>query len=443
MWPGTLKAMSPADFVTLALQLSLMLAFGLGCGHLMQRVRQPVLLGEMLGGIVLGPTVCGLLFPESYAAIFPADGSVATVRGAVIKLGMLFFLFTVGLEIDLASLKRNGWTAFLVGTIGTAVPLAAGAGLVYAVPGIWGIADESQRLAFALFIGSCLANSANPVLARILLDLGLIRQRVGAIVMAATLVDDLVGWSLLAMVISKFNPASQPAETSLLGNAILVTVFFAALVLAAHWLGMPFLRAVRRRLAWPSAFVGVVIILTLLAAAAAEHLGIHAFLGPFLLGIGLTPSPEERHEAYAVINHFVLSFFVPIYFVSMGLTADFAANFNLLLVTVIFVTACVSKIAASFLGARLSGLDSRTSLAIGCGMNARGAVGLILAGIGLENHVINPPTYVALIVMALGTSILAGPLMQYFLRGAARAEPELTDACEVTDDEPAASHRHV
>jgi Kef-type K+ transport system membrane component KefB len=202
---------------------------------------------------------------------------------------------------------------------------------------------------------------------------------------------------------------------SLLFGFATVFGFFLLVVVLGRWVATPLLRATRHRLPWPAGFIGTAIVLLLGTAAAAEACGIHAFLGPFLLGISLAPTNAERAEAYDVMNRFVSSFFVPIYFVSMGLTSNFLKAFDLKLVAVIFAAACVSKILSAYGAARLSGLDSRTSWAVGCGMNARGAVGIILAGVGLESGVIGHPAYVALVLMAIVTSMMAAPLMKLFL----------------------------
>jgi Kef-type K+ transport system membrane component KefB len=212
----------------------------------------------------------------------------------------------------------------------------------------------------------------------------------------------------------------QQAGQFQFSNVGLVVLFVVAVMLFGRFVGLPLLRYVRPHIAWPSGMIAVVTVMVLIAAAASERLGIHAFLGPFLLGISLAHGAEEKKEAFDVINQFVMSFFVPIYFVSMGLTTNFIRDFDPLLVGAIFLVACVSKIASGYWAGKLSGYDVPMSLAIGCGLNARGAVGVILAGIGLEANVINHTTYVALIVMALGTSIMAGPLMSFFLNRAMR-----------------------
>lgn len=420
--------MSSTEFVTLLLQLGTMLVCGVVCGQIMARIRQPAVLGEMIGGILLGPTLFGMLVPAAYHWLFPATGLAAAVRGGTIKLGMLFFLFLVGLEINLADIRRHGWGALLIGLTATLIPLGCGIAIVYLFPHLWALQNESLRFAFALFIGASMANTANPVLARILYDLGLLKKDFGALLLTATVVDDLVAWSVLVFVVGQFQPraAEGGAAADVFSGLLLAAACLGVIVLLGSTLGPPLLQYSHRLLSRQSGVIAVTAALVLATAAASESLGIHAFLGPFFLGISLSSTSKEHHEAYQVIHQFALGFLVPIYFVSMGLTADFFAHFKLDLVLVILLTACVSKALSAYAGARLAKLDNRTSWAIAAGMNARGATGLIMAGIGLENGILVEATYVALVIMCLVTSLIAGPLMKLFLHQGPRDpnEPE-------------------
>lgn len=411
--------MSNSVFAMFALQLAAMLVCAMGCGYLMRRAGQPAVLGEMIGGIILGPTVFGTLVPGAYQWLFAAGGAANVLQGGAIKLGMLFFIFIVGLEINLSQLVKHGWTAILVGTIGTVVPLACGAAVVYAMPDIWGPAGDYNRLMLALFIGAAMANSANPVLARILVDLGLLKKNIGAVLMSATLIDDLVGWALLAVIFGGVADKAAPQGTAFSGlaGAAVVVGFFAAVLIAGRFVGVPLLRLAKEKSAGQSGCIGATSAMIVLSAAASEALGLHAFLGPFVLGIALASRSEQYRVANETMNQFVMGFFVPIYFASMGLTANFATSFDPVLVGVVIAVAFLSKISSVTFAAWISGLDRRTSLAIGFGMNARGATGIILATLGREQGLINEPVYVALVVMCLVTSLIAGPAMKVLLDG--------------------------
>lgn len=409
--------MNSMDFVKFALQITVMLACALFFGQLMRKVRQPAVVGEMFGGIILGPTILGAIFPALFAWLFLSSSSVTVARDATIKLGMLFFLFIAGMEVNLSDLRRLGRRAVSIGAVGTILPIMVGVGLVYLVPrDFWGEAVQKHFFAFALFIGMNLANSANPVIARVLMDLGLLKGEIGTLIMTATIVDDLINWTLFAIILSEIAPPSSAPASSLPVSILLVLLFFVVILGVGRWIGPRFLHRARSYVSWPSGFIALTALVILVAGSIAEGLGIHAFLGAFLAGVALGGNDEEWHEAHNVIYHFVLSFFAPIYFVSMGLTTNFITNFDWVLVSLILVVACVSKVGSVLLGARLAGMPlNREAWAIGFGLNARGATGIILASVGLANGVIDARIFVAIVVMALVTSLMSGPLMNYFL----------------------------
>lgn len=409
--------MSSTDFVKFALQIAVMLGCALLFGQLMRRLRQPAVLGEMFGGILLGPTVFGALLPVLFAWLFLSSSTVGTAREAFIKLGMLFFLFIAGMEVNLADLRRLGARAISIGLVGTLLPIIIGVALVYALPrDYWGPTVQRHFLSFALFIGMNLANSANPVIARILMDLGLLKGEIGTLIMTATIVDDLVNWTLFAIILSDIAPPDSVVAGSLPVTIVLILVFFVVVLGIGRWIGPRFLNRAKSYVAWPSGFIALTALVILAAGSIAEGLGIHAFLGAFLVGVALGGNNKEWDEAHDVISHFVLSFFAPIYFVSMGMTTNFITNFDWTLVLLLFVVACVSKVGSVLLGARLAGMPlNREAWAIGFGLNARGATGIILASVGLANGIIDARIYVAIVVMAIATSLMSGPLMNYFL----------------------------
>ena len=409
--------MTSQDFVKLALQISLMLGSALVFGQFMRRLKQPAVLGEMIGGIILGPTIFGLLAPDLFAWLFNSSVNVTIMRDASVKLGMLFFLFIAGLETNISDLKKLGRKAVLIGLGGTLVPIAVGVALVYAMPrAFWGEAVQAHFFAFALFVGMNLANSANPVLARILLDLGLLQGSIATLCLTATVVDDLVNWMLFAIILSDIAPSGSASTTSLPVSIVLVALVFVVLLGLGRWLGPGTMRWLKGHVSWPSGFIAVTALVVLIAASITESLGIHAFLGAFLIGVALSGQGDENQEAHNVIMQFSLSFFAPIYFVSMGMTTNYITHFDGVLVLVILGTALASKLFGVLLGAKIAGMPlDRNTWAIAFGLNARGATGIILAGVGRAAGVIDDRIFVAIVVMALLTSILAGPMMNWLL----------------------------
>lgn len=203
--------------------------------------------------------------------------------------------------------------------------------------------------------------------------------------------------------------------TSVFVNIAWALLFFVAVLGIGRWAAPRALRWIKARVSWPSGFIAVTAVVILLVSSIAEWLGIHAFLGAFLVGAALSgkdASPSTR-EARQAVTHFVLSFFAPIYFVSMGINVNFVVHFDLVLVLLIVIVASTSKIGAVLLGARLAGMPvDRQTLAIGFGLNARGATGIILAGVGLEHRLIDERVFVAVVIMALMTSLASAPAIK-------------------------------
>lgn len=409
--------MSSQEFVIFALQISVMLSFALLVGQFMRWLKQPAVLGEMVGGIILGPTVFGLLAPDLFEWLFKSSANVTTARDGAIKLGMLFFLFIAGLETNISDLKKLGRKAALIGLVGTLVPIMTGVIVVYALPrDFWGEAVQPHLFAFALFVGMNLANSANPVLARILMDLGLLNRDIAALCMTATIVDDLLNWTLFAVILSDIAPSGSTSATSLPVSIALVAVVFVLILGGGRWVGPPALRWIKRYVAWPSGYIAVTAVVILVAASITELLGIHAFLGAFLVGAALSGQGDQYQEAHDVIMRFALSFFAPIYFISMGMTTNYITNFDWQLVLLILGIALTSKLFGVLLGAKLARMPiDRNTWAIAFGLNARGATGIILAGVGRAAGIIDDRIFVAIVVMALVTSLLAGPMMNWLL----------------------------
>jgi Kef-type K+ transport system membrane component KefB len=186
---------------------------------------------------------------------------------------------------------------------------------------------------------------------------------------------------------------------------------------AGRWFGPSALRWIQPHVAWPSGFIGVMALLVLLASSASEALGVHAFLGAFLIGAALGDTRDHHKDAHDVIGNFVTSF-APIFFISMGMSTNFIANFDALLVAIVLGAACISKVGAVLLGAKAAGMAlDREVWAIAFGLNARGATGIILAGVGLTNGLIDARIFVAMVFMAAVTSLMAGPMMSRLLEG--------------------------
>lgn len=393
-----------------------MLAVALLGGTLMRRWGQPAVLGELIAGILLGPTLLGALLPAFYNWLFPSQSVLSTVRDAVLSLGMLFFLFVAGLEINLAWLKGRAKSIVLTSLFGILLPFALGMAAVFLWPAGWGSPATKNQLLLSIFIGTALSISALPVIARILIDLKLLDSEIGVIVITAAAVNDLIGWSLFAAVLGNLNQNSGT-------TAFIYTLFWVVIALAliwsvGYWLVRPLVSWLQRAIPGSTVLISLITIFILGAAALVEAIGIHPVFGAFQMGVALGQGVEQRkgNPAHDTIYQFALSFFAPLYFVSVGLKANFATNFHFGLVLLVIAIACVGKIGGAGLGAWLGGLNLRRALAIGSGLNARGAMEIILASVALEYGVIDQRIFVALVMMALVTSLISGPLLKALWR---------------------------
>jgi Kef-type K+ transport system membrane component KefB len=403
-----------AFFVQIALMLTVAWLFG----YLMKKFSQPVVLGELIGGIVLGPTLLGKVYPGAYANLFPTDSTITTSIDALLKVGMLFFMFAAGLEINLIHFRQYKLTIASTSLFGGALPFALGFGMVLLFPELWG--QNDRPLLLALFIGTALSISALPVIARILIDLNLIATKTGMTIMASAMINDLIGWSLFAVILH--NLGQDHLAGSILSPLVMIIVFGAFILGIGRWLVQPFLRYIDFFKDWPGGLLIFISVLVMLAAAGAEKIGIHAIFGAFLVGIAMGQnqgqgkfSEQEKH-IYSIIQLFALNFFAPLYFVSVGLKVNFFSQFDGVLVLVVVLIACLGKILGASLGARLGGMRWREALSVGVGLNARGAIEIILASVALEHQLIDQRIFVALVVMALATSIISGSLLKYLVK---------------------------
>ncbi len=408
--------MDQHEWVLFFLQMSLMLIMALLGGYAMRKIRQPSVLGELLGGIIVGPTFFGAVMPGAYHWLFPDQPAINSAREAVVTLGMLFFLFSTGLEVNLARLRGRASTIILTSILGVVFPFALGYGAVLVMPDLWGTPLQTRGFILPIFIGTALSISALPVIARILMDLDLLDKELGSVVITSAVINDLIGWSLFAATLNALK--NEKSGNQIWSSFSLVAGVILLVWILSRWLVPPFLRWVQKTFNWSGGFISVIAAWVFAAAAVTEQLGLHPVLGAFQVGVVLGQSLDvkKNHPAYEVIQQFAVNLFAPLYFVSVGLRANFIKDFDSLLVLVVLFTASLGKIAGAGLGAWLGGMPPREALAVGSGLNARGAIEIILASVALEYHIIDQRIFIALVIMALVTSMFSGPLMQRLIR---------------------------
>ncbi len=403
------------DVMVVFLALAALLASAKFAGELVKKFNQPSVLGEIIAGILLGPTVLGRYQPTVYALLFPHTGPVALVLDGIIAISVVFFLLTAGIEIDLASIFRQGKSALLVSSFGMVIPFGFGFLSAQVFPQFLSAGEGTNPIVFALFMGTALSISALPVVARILIDLELLRTEMGTIVMSSAMFDDLVGWILFGLVLGMMNPRAGTGHSA--PHTIILVLSFAVLMLTVgRWLIHTILPFIQAHTTWPGGVLGFIFSLTLAAAAFAEYAGIHAVFGAFITGAAVGESPHLRERTSEHIHQIVTNVFAPLFFASIGLHTNFVTNFHAGVTFFIIGIACLGKILGAGWGARLGGMDLRTSIGVGLAMNARGAMEMILGILALQAGLIREPMFVALVVMALVTSLISAPAIRILVK---------------------------
>jgi Kef-type K+ transport system membrane component KefB len=410
--------MEPLTEQTLArllLQIVILLLVSRALGEAMKRLGQPPVIGELAGGILLGPTLLARFLPEVHQWLFPARSLQQTLLETVAFLGLLFLLLMSGIEIDTRVLRQLGRPTAFITVADFIFPFALGAWAGWFAPEAF-IGSQGSRIILMLFLGTGLAITALPVIAKILIDLNAIRRNVGVAIMGAAMTEDLVGWTLLFVIIKLAHEGglrwATLAEIGLGVGAFLAVAYF--------W-GRPLLRFLLRWVAQhvrlEYATLTAVALFTFTYAAITQALGIHAVFGAFLAGVTVARSPELRPQSRETIREFSLGILTPIFFCIVGLQVDFVAVQNWLFFWLFLLFAVTGKIVGSLLGGSLGGLRWRESLAIGVGMNARGAMELVLAVVGFSQGLISRELFSIIVLLAMTTSLMTPPLMRLCLRG--------------------------
>jgi Kef-type K+ transport system membrane component KefB len=380
-------------------------------------LRQPSVIGEIAAGLLLGPSFFGGLWPGAYAFVFPADS--LTMLRLLSQLGVILFMFTVGLELDASRLRHQAPTAVAVSHFSIVVPFALGVAtalLLFTRYAPRGVPFD----AFALFMGIALSITAFPVLARIMEERGLTRTSLGATAIACAAVDDVTAWTLLAIVVTWTTAGG--IGTALLSMAGAIAVF----VVAMLWIVRPLLRQSIQvdamGLSRPRTALALMVLLA--SALATEVIGIHALFGAFIAGVVMPPNPEVRHQLRERLSTISSVFLLPVFFAFTGLRTQIGLlndGTSWMICGGIILVATVGKLVGSMLAARWTGSTWRDSFVLGALMNTRGLMELIALNVGYDLGILSPRMFTMLVVMALVTTAMTGPLVD--LAWKARLEP--------------------
>ncbi len=422
------------------LQLAIILAAIRLAGMMARKAGQPRVIGEMIAGILIGPTLLGRMFPELHAMLIPAQSR--PIIHAVCQIGIALYMFIVGSEFQIDLVRQRMRGAISISVSGIITPFALGCALATFLtrnPGLFpaGIA----RWQAMIFMGAAMAITAFPTLARIIHERRLTGAVIGVLTLAAGAIDDAAAWCLLAVVLAGLSGSGAIALLAIGGGAAYAAIVFL--------IARPLLRrlevAAAKRGRVTGQMLGFMLMLLMLAAWFTDFVGIYAVFGAFILGAAM-PRGVVTRDLQRLLEPMTTNFLAPLFFIYSGLNTQLGLVFESnLLPTALIVTlaACVGKVAGCGLAARLNGESGRDALSIGVLMNARGMMELILLNLALERGVITPALFAIMVIMAITTTLIATPLFDLISRSRRHSELSAQPAAVPSAPETARAERPI
>jgi len=399
-------AINTVSHVLLALAVIIITARAMGA--LFSWFDQPAVIGEVVGGVVLGPSVLGRIAPGALAGLLPP--SVAPFLGVHAQIGVMLYMFLVGLELDLGVLRKSGHSTIAISHASIVAPFLLGSALALVLYPVLSTSDVPFTV-FALFIGVALSITAFPVLARILTDRGIHKTPMGTLALACAAVDDVTAWCLLALVVSIAHAHGvQALWTAGLSVAFITLMFAGVRPLVQRWLPSIERAGKISRTALSTVFAAM-----LASATATEYIGIHGIFGAFMFGAIVPHESRVAADLNERLEDVVAILFLPAFFAFTGLRTEISqisGARDWLLCASITLVACAGKFGGTLVAARLTGLGWRNASALGVLMNTRGLVELVVLNIGLDLGIISPRLFTMLVVMALVTTFMTTPILE-------------------------------
>jgi Kef-type K+ transport system membrane component KefB len=393
------------------LQLAVILGICRLVGFLAKRIGQPQVVGEMIAGVLMGPSLFGLLLPRLQHQVFPT-GVPMSILYASSQVGLVLYMFLIGVEFDTNLIRRRLRSAASVSLAGILMPLVLGSLLALLLinqPGLFG--HQVVTWEAMLFLGAAICITAFPMLARIIFERGLAGTSLGTLALAAGSINDAFAWCILAGLLAVFNKNPLIAVFAVVGG-----ILYGVVTLT---IGKSLLRVLGTMTERNNGITGpmlvIVLLLVMLAAWLTDTIGIYAIFGGFILGTAMPRGLFAKHLKN-ILEPIVTNFMLPLFFVYSGLNTSLGLVNSWLLwgiAALIFAAAVFGKGIACWLAALLNGEPNREALAIGCLMNARGLIELILLNIGLQQGIITPTLFTMLVLMAIVTTLMASPLFEF------------------------------
>ncbi len=431
-------SLETADIAHLLIALTLLVVAAHALGHLFATLRQPPVIGEILGGLLLGPTVLGSVAPGVAEALFPESGVTATVLGATYYLGLLLLMFLAGGEVRVHAAPEERKTVLAVTTLGLLLPFCAGILIVRMLDHADFSGPHGSPATFALVFGIAIAVTSIPVISRIMLDLGILYTAFARVVLTVAVLEDIVLYVVLAVVLGLVQAQSEDTyglwalfgvDSVVLSAAYYVVttlLFFAAFLTKGadifRWLAGSRVNLLEKRN--PTAFRFVFLLMLGLCCVA---LGINPIFGALMAGLSASRADatvEEARRTWDALKRFSLAFFVPVYFAVVGLQLDLVRHLDVLFFLWFFLVACVVKSLSVWLGAWLAGESRSSSINLAVAMNARGGPGIVLATVTFSAGIINESFFTALVLLSIFTSQIAGFWLDRVFMGRLSVVPE-------------------
>lgn len=377
-------------------------------GSLFARLGQPPVIGEITAGILLGPSLFGWVWPEGAHFIFPQES--LGILQLISQIGVCVFMFVVGLELDPAHLRQKARVAMVVSNVGIVVPFLLGVSVALLLHPVFA-ASGSSVVTFALFMGTAMSITAFPVLVRILKDRGIAKTPLGSLAIACAAVDDASAWAMLAVVVAIARAAGFASTAFSLGLTVLFIVIMLLVVRPRlpRWFGVDGLETAPGR-----DVVAAALIFMTVSALLTEVVGIHALFGAFLAGVIMPPAKVFRDGLTLQLENFSGVFLLPLFFAFSGLRTQVGLLNDLtswLVCAGIIAVAMLGKLGGCMLAARFMGMNWNESFSLGALMNTRGLVELIALNIGYDLGILPPQIFTMMVIMALATTFMAGPLL--------------------------------
>jgi Kef-type K+ transport system membrane component KefB len=433
--PGEIiQAAIHSDILKLLIQISVLLVTARLFGELSQKLGQPAVLGEIIAGIVLGPSMLGNLLPFIHGWIIPVTEVQINLLEVITLIGAMFLLLITGLETDLALIKHHSKKAAATALGGLFIPFAAGYIFSLYIPDQL-LVDPSQRIIFGLFLATAISLSAIPVIAKLLIDLKLIRRDIGQITIAAGMIDDTAAWIILSIVLGLIG--GEAVTTGTIAYSFGKVILFVGLSFFFGKLIVKYLVSFTlNRISSRDKILTLIVVFTFVLGAIAQAIQLEAVLGAFIAGIIFAQLPSIPKESIEKVESTAFGIFAPIFFASAGLKVNLLDLFRtdlLLIGAALIIVAVSSKIIGAYLGSRLlTKTDHWTALSFGAGLNARGAIQIIVATIGLSIGILSQEIYSLIIITAVVTSLMAPVMLRWTL---SHVKPEAQEIKRLQQEE--------